>query len=311
MVEAPSPAAAEAEGPAPAAKEKKKDKGEDDDDEDHDDHDMTDEQKEAMIKTREAWPLERKCVYALCVGLTNGRVIWSGDATTDFVFFLEQSHVILSIFRSHRRHPMRMWQRIAFLYCTMCLAFTSSVYIANNFVQSTNMYSDGWYYGAVIVSAIIAVLYQMLLVHIAICPCFRRDASMSYFTDNGRDKKKKWYVMFSGRALLWVFVGISSGILALGIDMISAALIESVMVTWLVTQVTSWFTGVGTSIPTFYFTWVTQKEAYDGKEEDTNLFPIGLGPKYPDWKFTSGTKFLDPKKDKEKISALVAELEQA
>ena len=65
-----------------------------------------------------------------------------------------------------------------------------------------------------------------------------RDASMSYFTDNGRDKKKKWYVMFSGRALLWVFVGISSGILALGIDMISAALIESVMVTWLVTQVT-------------------------------------------------------------------------
>ena len=176
MVEAPSPAAAEAEGPAPAAKGKKKDKGEDDDDEDHDDGDMTDEQKEAMIKTREAWPLERKCVYALCVGLTNGRVIWSGDATTDFVFFLEQSHVILSIFRSHRRHPMRMWQRIAFLYCTMCLAFTSSVYIANNFVQSTNMYSDGWYYGAVIVSAIIAVLYQMLLVHIAICPCFRRRA---------------------------------------------------------------------------------------------------------------------------------------
>merc|ERR1740138_486166 len=163
-----------------------------------------------MIKERALWPLERKSVYALTVGLTNGRVIWSGDAKTDFFFFLEQSHVILAIFRSHRRHPMRMWQRIAFLFCTMCLAFTSSVYIANNFDDSsTSMYADGWYYGAVIVSALIAVLYQMLLVHIAICPCFRRDASMAYLIDNGRDKKKKYQVMFSGRVLLWVFVVIS------------------------------------------------------------------------------------------------------
>ena len=53
----------------------------------------------------------------------------------------------------------------------------------------------------------LAIMPVVVIVVVVDVLSHARDASMSYFTDNGRDKKKKWYVMFSGRALLWVFVG--------------------------------------------------------------------------------------------------------
>ena len=101
----------EAPAPAPGGGKKKKKKGEDEDEGGVAFEDMTDEQKAEYMEHRASQPEDIKQYRAASTGLMNGRVIWSGEVSTDFLFFLQNTHVVLAIFRSHRIHPMRMWQR--------------------------------------------------------------------------------------------------------------------------------------------------------------------------------------------------------
>ena len=63
------------------------------------------------------------------------------------------------------------------------------------------------------------------------------------------------------------------------------------MATWGISQVTGWITAVGSASPTFLYAWYTQREAFEGKEEDHTNFEPGLGPAYPSWKFMQLTQF--------------------
>ena len=159
---------AEGEAPAPAeGKKKKKKKDEDEDEGGAAFEDMTDEQKAEYMAYRASQPEDIKQYRAASTGLMNGRVIWSGELSTDFLFFLQNTHIVLAIFRSHRIHPMRMWQRIVFLFDTLGFAFWTSVFITDHSTVGLNAV----YIALVVLAGVLAFILAEILVLLSVCPC--------------------------------------------------------------------------------------------------------------------------------------------
>ena len=278
----------EAPAPAPGGGKKKKKKGEDEDEGGVAFEDMTDEQKAEYMEHRASQPEDIKQYRAASTGLMNGRVIWSGEVSTDFLFFLQNTHVVLAIFRSHRIHPMRMWQRVVFLLDTLGFAFWTSVFITDHATVGLN----AEYVALVILAGVLAFILAEILVLLAVCPCTM--AGHAYAKTQIAGKRAKVVCKPIGKVALWVATAVILFLsLYFGITGIhgGTSTVEEVMATWGISQVTGWITAVGSASPTFLYAWYTQREAFEGKEEDHTNFEPGLGPAYPSWKFMQLTQF--------------------
>lgn len=211
------------------------------------------------------------------VGFAQKRVVWFGGPDAwweDWIFFLENEHTLVSMWRGHALHPFDRTDRMIYFVCVLCFSLFMSAY-----VQSEHPLSEGAvdYCGWVTLSSLLLVAYDYMLRFIATSPCMQPGGSLHAKCWLCRDccidcGKQGLYICLAG-SFAFLVVGIVLGATAENVNP------EAFFITFIAIKLLNFIAEIGPHAYAFYTRRERQRENwFDGVSG--GAYP--LGPTFPD-----------------------------
>ncbi|KAJ8600313.1 hypothetical protein CTAYLR_000618 [Chrysophaeum taylorii] len=205
------------------------------------------------------------------VGFAQGRVVWFGgeEWKEDWLFYLENEHTLVSMWRGHALHPFDRTDRVCYFVCVLCFSLFMSAYVQNEHPRSAGALE---YAGWLTLSSILLVAYDYGLRFFATSPCLQPGGCLYGFCWLCRD-----CCIDAGRQGLYICLAGSAGFLVAGI--VLAATANDVnprawFLTWACMKAASYIAELAPLAYTFYAARRSQKLYWlDG--ETGGPYPLG------------------------------------
>lgn len=219
------------------------------------------------------------------VGFNQRRVVWFGGPDMwweDWLFFLENEHTLVSMWRGHALHPFNRTDRVCYFVCVVCFSLFMSAYIQANHPRDQGQLEYG---GWLLLSSILLVVYDYGLRFIATSPCMQPGGSLHASCWLCRDccidcGRQGLYVCFAG-SFAFLVAAVVLAVANRDVDP------SQFFVTFLVMKFCSYVAEIGPLAYTFY----TQREKQRPHWMDgVPGGPYPLGVTFPDAAFVRDSR---------------------
>mmetsp|Transcript_24355 Transcript_24355/g.76101 ORF Transcript_24355/g.76101 Transcript_24355/m.76101 type:complete len:347 (+) Transcript_24355:135-1175(+) len=222
---------------------------------------------------------------ALREGFTRGRVVWFGardDWWQDWVFYVENQHTLVSMWRGHAMHPFERFDRVCYFLCVVCFSLFLSAYVQNAHPPHNGLAEYGVW---VCLASALLVLYDVILKFIATSPCLQPGGSL-----HGACWLCRACCIDAGKQGLYIVSLCSLGFLVAGVTLAATADVDPGMyfATFFLMRVGNYAAEFGPLAYAFYSRRERQRCFWlDG--EKGGAYPFGFS--VPDPMFVHETRF--------------------
>lgn len=220
---------------------------------------------------------EKRNERATREGFAKNRVVWFGgvdDWQRDWMFFLENSHTLLSMCRGHALHHFDRFDRFAHLCCVLCFNLFVSAWLQ----LEKNEDETFVYYAHVAAWSVVLVAYDNVLRFLATSPCFHVGGRLHGFIcrECCRD---------CGRHGLYLCLGASVGLALFGVLLAIRERVEPQRFfgTFVAMRLFSYVAEIAPLSATFYYRrevqrkyWQQQRDDPSGRELAGEAYPLGI-----------------------------------
>lgn len=219
-------------------------------------------------------------------GFAKQRVVWfggPGDWERDWLFYVENSHTLVSMCRGHALHPFDRYDRVCYLCCVLCMNLFISAWLQRERDEVARLE----YYWSLVVWSVWLVVYDNVLRLLATSPCFQLGGSLYSICWLCRD-----CCLDCGRQGLYVLLVLSVGIALAGLIVAvhNRVTPERFFATFFVMRVLSYLWELAPISWTFYARRESQREywtppAGDATWTEGGAYPLGARWPTPDYLF--------------------------
>eukprot|EP00629_Pelagomonadales_sp_RCC1024_P004082 CAMPEP_0119277632 /NCGR_PEP_ID=MMETSP1329-20130426/17572_1 /TAXON_ID=114041 /ORGANISM="Genus nov. species nov., Strain RCC1024" /LENGTH=277 /DNA_ID=CAMNT_0007278117 /DNA_START=237 /DNA_END=1066 /DNA_ORIENTATION=- len=222
---------------------------------------------------------------ALQEGFTLGRVVWFGgvgDWQHDWLFYVENEHTLVSMFRGHALHPFERLDRACYFFCIVCFTLFMSAYVQNAHPIHQGVVQYGLW---ITLSSALLVVYEIVLRFLATSPCMQPGGSLHGFCWFCRD-----CCVDAGKQGLYVASLCSVGFLVAGIVLAATADVDPGMyfATFFLMRACSY---LGEFVPLAYYFYTKREQQRDFWLDGATGGPYPLGFSLPDPIFIRETRW--------------------